>query len=96
MSLSLGILLLSRLTQEFGLAPRGIITPAHAFPRPEDLAGLKPEAFRKLGFSRQKGGAFIALAQAFCERPRQWENLENQAAIERLLELRGIGRWSAE
>jgi len=99
MSLSLGILLLSRLTQKFGLAAQGTSAPDHAFPRPEDVVGLKPEAFRKLGFSRQKGRALIALAQEFCVRPREWETLEdldNQAAVERLLELRGIGRWSAE
>jgi len=99
MSLSLGILLLSRLTEQFGLSAQGTAVPVHAFPRPEELAGLKPETFRKLGFSRQKGRALIALAQAYCERPLEWESLEaldNQAAIERLLTLRGIGRWSAE
>lgn len=101
MSLSLGILLLSRLTQKYGLAaqtPAGA-GPAHAFPRPEDLAELKPEAFRNLGFSRQKGRALIALAQEFCDRSSEWEALEasdNKAAVERLLELRGVGRWSAE
>lgn len=99
MSLSLGILLLSRLTQKFGLAAGGTPAPACAFPRPEDLARLKPEAFRKLGFSRQKGRALIALAQAFRDHPREWElleDLDNRTAVERLLELRGIGRWSAE
>ena len=99
MSLSLGILLLSRLTQRFGLPMHSTREPAQAFPRPEALAGLKPEALRELGFSRQKGRALITLAQAFCESPRDWDTLEeldNQAALERLLELRGIGRWSAE
>lgn len=99
MSLSIGILLLSRLTQTFGLVARKTADSPHAFPRPAELAGLKPEDFRKLGFSRQKGRALIALAQAFCERPQHWEELEtmgNSAVVERLLELRGIGRWSAE
>ncbi len=99
MSLSLGILLLSRLTEKFGLAVHGNARPAHTFPRPEELAGLEPEAFRELGYSRQKGRALIALAQTFCHRPSEWEALEamdNQAVVERLLELRGIGRWSAE
>jgi DNA-3-methyladenine glycosylase II len=99
MSLSLGILLLSRLTQRFGLEARGTAGSFHAFPRPTELAGLKPDDFRELGFSRQKGRALVALAQAFCERLQEWESLEssdNQAVVERLLELRGIGRWSAE
>jgi len=99
MSLSLGILLLSRLTQRFGLAARGTAGSFHAFPQPAELAGLKPEDFRELGFSRQKGRALIELAQAFCKRPQEWAALDtsdNQAVAERLLELRGIGRWSAE
>lgn len=99
MSLSLGILLLSRLTQEFGVPIQGTAGRAHAFPQPEDLAGLPPETFRKLGFSRQKGRALIALAQVFGGGSREWETfeaLDNQAVVERLLELRGIGRWSAE
>lgn len=99
MSLSLGILLLSRLTQKFGVPIQGTAGLAHAFPQPEDLAGLEPEAFRELGFSRQKGRALIALAQAFGGGSREWETfeaLDNQAVVERLLELRGIGRWSAE
>ncbi len=99
MSLSLGMLLLSRLTQTFGLAARKTADSPHGFPRPAELAGLKPGHFRKLGFSRQKGRALIALAQTFCEGPQQWdalETLDNRAAVERLLGLRGIGRWSAE
>jgi len=47
MSLSLGILLLSRITETFGVAIEGTAGTAHAFPRPEDLAGLEPTAFRK-------------------------------------------------
>ncbi len=99
MSLSLGILLLSRLTERFGLPAQGTASSARAFPRPEDLAGLQPEVFREMGFSRQKGRSLIALAQEFSEHSSEWEALEaldNQAAVERLLDLRGVGRWSAE
>lgn len=99
MSLSLGILLLSRLAERYGLGVNGPAGAAHAFPRPEDLLGLEPEAFRELGFSRQKGRALIALAQAFGNGSHEaWtvEPMDNVAAIQRLLDLRGIGRWSAE
>ena len=99
MSLSLGILLLGRLTQKFGLPAQETVGPAHAFPRPVDLAELEPEDFRELGFSRQKGRSLIALARAFREHSHQWEalkTLNNQGALESLLNLRGIGRWSAE
>lgn len=99
MSLSLGIVLLGRLATKFGMAMESAGEMAHAFPRPEDVVDLNPTAFRKLGFSLQKGRAIIALARACSEGGCLWEELEsldNQAAVERLLGLRGIGRWSAE
>lgn len=99
LSLSLGILLLSRMTEKFGLATAGTPEPAHAFPRPEDLAGLKPMDFRRLGFSRAKGESLIALAGACACGQIDLESLDglsNEAVVERLLELKGVGRWSAE
>jgi len=99
MSLSLGILLLSRMTEKFGLATDGTPDSAHAFPRPEDLAGLKPMDFRRLGFSRAKGESLIALARACASGQVNLEavdGLSNEAVVERLLELKGVGRWSAE
>lgn len=98
MSLFLGILLLSRMTEKFGLATDAP-EPMHAFPRPEELAGLKPMDFRRLGFSRAKGESLIALARA-CVAGRidleALDGLSNEAVVERLLELKGVGRWSAE
>jgi DNA-3-methyladenine glycosylase II len=99
MSLSLGILLLSRITEKFGIAVDGIAGTAHAFPRPEDLADQEQTAFRQLGFSRQKGLSLIALARTCVDERIDLEtlaDLNNKAAVERLLELRGVGRWSAE
>jgi DNA-3-methyladenine glycosylase II len=99
LSLSLGILLLSRLAERFGPTVKGSAGKAHAFPGPEDLAGLEPESLRRLGFSLQKGRALIGLARAFGDRSQDWDTLEtldNQAAAARMLELRGVGRWSAE
>jgi DNA-3-methyladenine glycosylase II len=98
-SLSLGILLLSRITENFGLAVEGTAGAVHAFPRPEDLADLEPTALRKLGFSRHKGRALIDLARACVDGRANLErlaNLTNEASVKRLLELRGVGRWSAE
>jgi DNA-3-methyladenine glycosylase II len=99
MSLSLGILLLNRITEKFGIAVEGTAGPAHAFPRPEDLADQERTAFRQLGFSRQKGLSLIALARTCIDERIDLEtlaDLNNKTAVERLLALRGIGRWSAE
>ena len=99
MSLSLGILLLSRLAERFGLNRQKTVEAAHSFPPPGKLARLEPEVFREMGFSRQKGRALIALAREFRDHSEEWERIErldNDTAFQRLLELRGVGRWSAE
>ncbi|HTO03633.1 MAG TPA: hypothetical protein VL069_08025 [Opitutus sp.] len=98
-SLSLGILLLSRLAENFGMVVETNHGEAHAFPRPEDVANLQPADFRALGFSLQKGRAIIALARAYSSGEHEWVRLEtadNSAVVNQLLHLQGIGRWSAE
>ncbi len=99
MSLTLGIQLLTRLSELYGQVWREGEAAAHAFPRPEDLAGLRPEALRPLGFSRQKSRAMIEAAQAVCDGQVDLESLvdePDEEAIERLLQLHGVGRWTAE
>jgi DNA-3-methyladenine glycosylase II len=99
MSLSLGVLLLSRITESFGVAVKGEAGIAHAFPRPEDVAGLEPTVFRELDFSYQKGRSLIDLARACVEGRANLEgltDLNNESSIKRLLEFGGVGRWSAE
>jgi DNA-3-methyladenine glycosylase II len=99
LSLSLGILLLSRVTENFGVAVEGTDGTVRAFPRSEDLAELEPMAFRKLGFTYSKGRSLIALARACLNGEANLErlaDLDNEASVEHLLKLRGIGRWSAE
>ena len=99
LSLTLGIHLLNRLAVAYGPAFPGTAEPRQAFPRPQDLAGLLPEAFRVLGFSRSKGNAIIGLAQGLASGSLDLENLANleePEAVTRLLALKGVGRWSAE
>jgi DNA-3-methyladenine glycosylase II len=70
-TLDLGILMLNRLAENFGVefededddgGGDGEATPLHAFPRPEDLADVSEQDLRKLGFSRQKARAIRELA----------------------------------
>ena len=99
LSLSAGIHLLNRLSKAFGLAVSVKGTHAYAFPRPQDLARLKPEDFRKLGFNRQKARAMIELSTAIAEGRLNLESLEDRPddeAVELLCGLRGVGRWTAE
>jgi DNA-3-methyladenine glycosylase II len=98
-TLTLGIRLLNRLTVAYGAALGEGDEAVHAFPRPEDLVRLSTEVFRQFGFSRQKGRAMIELAQSVGEGRLDLEGLAtlpDEEAIERLCELRGVGRWSAE
>ncbi len=98
-TLTQGIRLLNWLVQTCGMALGDGDTVAHAFPRPEDMAGRTPEELRPLGFSTTKGRALIELARACADGEVDLEGLaelDDGAALARLLPLYGIGRWSAE
>jgi DNA-3-methyladenine glycosylase II len=98
-TLTLGIRLLNRLAATYGPALQEGDEVAHAFPRPDDLAGLRPDELRRLGFSRQKGHAMIELARSITEGrfdPDELAELPDEEAVERLRGLRGVGRWTAE
>ncbi len=72
---------------------------AYAFPQPEDIAGLEPDVFRKLGFSRQKARALLELSHKVIDEHVDLEEmttLNDEDALSRLCELRGVGRWTAE
>jgi DNA-3-methyladenine glycosylase II len=99
LSLAVGILLLNRLVERYGQAIEKQGVALHAFPDPENLALLAPEALRTLGFSHQKARAIIELASAIAEKQLnldELKNLDEEAAVDRLRKLRGVGRWTAE
>ena len=99
LTLTFGIQLLNRLVHTFGPLHSSDADAPHAFPRPEDVAGLDPAAFRSLGFSRRKGETLIELAHAMLDGQLDLdvlEMLDDEAALRALCSLRGIGRWSAE
>ncbi|MGE5892602.1 MAG: DNA-3-methyladenine glycosylase family protein [bacterium] len=98
-SLDLGIILLNRLSGSYGAAFGEGDTVFHAFPRPQDLAGLSPGDLRKLGFSRNKGRAIIELSERVSNGELKIESLEERSDAEivhYLSEISGVGRWSAE
>ena len=98
-TLTLGIRLLNRLAEAYGLVVGDGDTPVYAFPRPEDLAGRKPEELRALGLSRQKARALVEVAGASAGGLVDLEALASETdevALERLCRLRGVGRWTAE
>jgi len=68
-------------------------------PTPERVAGLQDKPLRAAGLSRQKAAYMKDLSRHFIDgtiRPRQLNFLENEEIIERLTQVHGIGRWTAE
>ncbi len=94
-TLTQGIHLLNRLAEAYGPSVEG----AHGFPDATILARQRPEALRQLGFSNQKAEYIIDIAREIVGGRFDTDalaRLNNAAAVERLLELRGVGRWTAE
>ena len=66
---------------------------------PAIVSTLPVERLRACGLSGMKAGYIRDLAQRFDAgllRPRRWKRMEDEAVIEDLVQVKGIGRWSAE
>ena len=99
LSLEAGLSLLNRLSRRFGLPYGKNGRVLHAFARPEKLASARLQTLRALGFSRNKAFALKSLSRSILAgsfNPERLYLVSNQAAIEQLREIRGIGRWTAE
>lgn len=98
-TLDLGILLLNRLSEKFGREFVDGETTYYAFPHPVDLANVPDKEIKKLGFSSQKARAIQELAADVANNKIDLSGLEkmtNSDALDLLLTIQGIGRWSAE
>ena len=97
LTLTFGIRLLNRLAEAHGTTPaRGTL---HAFPVPTRLAGLGAETLTPLGFSVAKARSIVELAAGISAGTfdqAATETLDDHDALETLLRLRGVGRWTAE
>jgi DNA-3-methyladenine glycosylase II len=63
------------------------------------MLGQPPEALRAAGLSARKVEYLLDLARHFAEERvhvAQWQAMEDEAIIEELVDIRGIGRWTAE
>jgi 3-methyladenine DNA glycosylase/8-oxoguanine DNA glycosylase len=74
--------------------------PNGRFPTPEAVLKVTPEQLRGAGLSRPKASYVLDLAQKTAERLipslRQCDNLSEDELIERLTEVKGVGRWTVE
>jgi DNA-3-methyladenine glycosylase II len=72
-----------------------------AFPAldPRKLVALRPGTLRECGFSVRKAEYLTDLARHFTSGrldPANWRALDDEALIEALVDVKGIGRWTAE
>jgi DNA-3-methyladenine glycosylase II len=77
----------------------GRVQAAHGTPKPQLWAEVPLTDFRACGLSQAKARSLIGMAQAFNDGSfpqRRISRLDDEAAIEALVTLPGIGRWSAE
>ena len=67
--------------------------------KPACVVGLTDESLRGVGFSWQKARYVKDLAGRFVSgavKPRRWPRMDDEAIIEELVEVKGIGRWTVE
>jgi len=67
--------------------------------KPPLVLALEEPRLRECGLSRAKASYLRDLALHFDSgkvRPRRWSRMDDEAIIEELVQVRGIGRWSAE
>jgi DNA-3-methyladenine glycosylase II len=97
LTLTVGIRLLNRLAKAHG--PTMENGTLYAFPVATRLAGLAPETLRPLGFSGAKARSIVELAAGISAGTFDAcaiESLDDREALQALLRLRGVGRWTAE
>lgn len=66
---------------------------------PETLVAIDPDALAACGLSRRKVEYLIDLAGHFVDgriEPARWKTMGDEAVIAELVDVRGIGRWTAE
>ncbi|AKU93242.1 DNA-3-methyladenine glycosylase family protein [Vulgatibacter incomptus] len=98
LSLEAGLSLSNHLVEHFGESVEWRGTRYYAYPAAEAVAGTTVEKMRELGFSHAKGRALIEVAERIVSRELSLDELEalpTEDVYERLLELRGVGPWTA-
>lgn len=98
-SLDVGILLLNRLTETYGMKWTDGQNVYSAFPGPEQLVNASVERLRALGWSHQKARALLELASLQVHGQKDFsllETMSNEDVCQAIMPLRGVGRWTAE
>ena len=98
-NLAFATLTRSRLIKRFGQAVGLDGKTFYAFPTPESLAEAPLQELRNMQFSWRKAEYIVNLARlvALGElRLEEFPRLSNEAVIERIVQVKGLGRWTAD
>ncbi|HEX3721809.1 MAG TPA: DNA-3-methyladenine glycosylase 2 family protein, partial [Nitrolancea sp.] len=98
-TLTFGLRVVSRLVELYGLPLETDQGVMHVFPSPAEIVNADPDVLREIGFSRQKARALLELAAGLHSGEIDFTSLDaldDEAAINQLTALRGVGRWTAE
>ncbi|WP_136607242.1 DNA-3-methyladenine glycosylase family protein [Paenibacillus dokdonensis] len=99
MNLSFAAALVSRITERYGTPVQAGERVLYSFPEPGALARLEPEELMELQFSRRKAEYVIGLSRLVDEGTLDLHSLpalEDTEIFEKLLPVRGIGKWTVE
>ncbi len=89
----------TRIVSDYGTGVPIAGATYHSFPSPCQLAGASLADLRRLQLSQSKSETLLRLAAAFTDgglSQAELERLSDEAAIERLVQIKGIGTWTAE
>lgn len=99
LSLEVGLELLNRLAAVTSARLPAMRDDGVAFPTAREVARLLPLTLGEMGFSGQKTRALLELARAITQHGLDLESIaqdDEASAGRRLLDLRGVGRWTSE
>ena len=90
-SLQAALAVRDRFVERFGVK----VGPGYAFPARERVAAASQDELRQLGFSNSKARFVLEIARAGLI-GESLDPLSDDAVVERLVTLPGVGRWTAE
>lgn len=100
LSLTAGMHVLNRITEVYGIECEADGVTMRSAPSAAALAQADPAKLRTLGLSRRKANYLIGLARSAIDpTDPDFGSLgaaDDAAALERLSQIRGVGRWTAE
>jgi DNA-3-methyladenine glycosylase II len=68
-------------------------------PSPEELVRLQIEDLRSVGYSNQKASYVLNVGHFFHDNPIEfeyWQRHDDDEVIKKLIEIKGVGKWTAE